>query len=369
MKDYSPENVDREVAKISAQKAPNILICGQVGVGKSAAVNYLFNESVAMTGDKAEPCTRGITLFKNNTVNIYDSEGYEIGAESQKYYEKLIFDDFLAHHRGNLEAEAVHLVWYAVSGASDRYIDLDVKLIKRIKAEGFPVCILLTKIDEMTEEQLNAMMSSLTLDMPEIDVFRLSILARKDEGIAKFCDWDKLIDWSYNHLTGVFRERFVMALRGRLDLKHKQAAAVVAGATAAAATVGASPIPFSDAALLVPVQTGMIMGIAGIYGIHIGKAAVSSLSSGIAISALGKSVAGGLFKIFLPGVGSVLGAVINASVAGTITGALGGAFSELCYKQCKDTLDGNPPAIDIEQILTAPSFIAEVIRRAKEAKQ
>jgi uncharacterized protein (DUF697 family)/GTP-binding protein EngB required for normal cell division len=369
MKDYSPESVDQEVAKLSqAQKIPNILICGQCGVGKSSAVNYIFNESVATTGDKAEPCSKGITLFRNNTVNIYDSEGYEIGAESQKHYEELIFDDFLAHHRGNLEAEAVHLVWYAISGASMRFTELDVKLIKRIKAEGFPVCVLLTKIDEMEEEQLNEMTRSLIKDMPDIDIFRLSIRARKEEGIAKFCDWDKLTDWSYNHLTEVFKERFVRALRGRLDLKHKQVSAVVATATTAAAAVGASPIPFSDAALLIPVQTGMIIGIAGIYGIHIGKAAISSVASSAGISALGRSIAGGLIKFF-PGVGSVVGAIINASVAGGITGALGGAFSELCYKQCKDTLDGNPPAVDIEKILTAPSFIAEVIKRAKEAKQ
>jgi uncharacterized protein (DUF697 family) len=71
----------------------------------------------------------------------------------------------------------------------------------------------------------------------------------------------------------------------------------------------------------------------------------------------------------IPGIGTIAGAVVNASVAGTITGALGGAFSELCYKQCKDSLDGKPSVINIEDILTGPAFIAEVIKRAKEAKQ
>jgi uncharacterized protein (DUF697 family) len=112
----------------------------------------------------------------------------------------------------------------------------------------------------------------------------------------------------------------------------------------------------------------MIMGIAGIYGIHIGKAAISSVAAGAGISALGKSVAGGLMKL-IPGIGTVAGAIVNASIAGSITGALGGAFSELCYKQCKDSLDGKPPAIDIEQILTGPAFIAEVIKRAKEGNR
>lgn len=91
MKEYSPENVDQEVGKmLQAQKVPNILICGQTGVGKSSIVNYLFNETVAVSGDNGEPCTRGITLFRNDTVNIYDSEGYEIGGEKQAHYERLI---------------------------------------------------------------------------------------------------------------------------------------------------------------------------------------------------------------------------------------------------------------------------------------
>jgi uncharacterized protein (DUF697 family)/GTP-binding protein EngB required for normal cell division len=343
------------------------LICGQTGVGKSSVVNYLFNESVAVSGDNGEPCTRGITLFRNNTVNIYDSEGYEIGGESQAHYEKLIFDDFLAKRKGVDDADAVHLVWYAISGAGTKFTDLDVKLVKRIRAEGFQVCVLLTKIDEMDEEQLGEMTGELAKDLPGLEVFRLSNKAREDEGLAQFCDWDKLVNWSYGHLAGALKERFVMALRGRLDLKRKQATGVVAGATTAAAVVALSPIPFSDAALLVPVQTGMILGIAGIYGINIGKAAISSVVSGAGISALGKSVAGGLLK-FIPGIGTVAGAVVNASVAGTITGALGGAFSELCYKQCKDSFDGKPPAINIEQILTETAFIAEVIQRAKEGK-
>jgi uncharacterized protein (DUF697 family)/GTP-binding protein EngB required for normal cell division len=368
MKEYSPESVDREVEKVlQAQKVPNILICGQTGVGKSSAVNYIFNESVALVGENAEPCSVGITLFKNNTVNIYDSEGYEIGREKQAHYEKLIFDDFLARHKGVTDTEAVHLVWYAVSGASKKFTDLDVKLIKRIKADGFPVCVLLTKIDEMDEGQLNDMMAALQKDLPGVDVFRLSVNARQDEGLAQFCDWDKLTDWSYNHLAGVFKERFVMALRGRLDLKRKQAAGIVIGSTTAAVAIGAIPIPFSAAALLVPVQTGMIVGIAGVYGIHVGKAAIASVAGGVGISALGKSIAGGLLKL-IPGFGTFVGGVINASVAGTITGALGGAFSELCYKQCKDSLDGKPPAFDIEEILTTAAFIAEVFKRAKEGK-
>jgi uncharacterized protein (DUF697 family) len=265
------------------------------------------------------------------------------------------------------DTEAVHLVWYAISGAGKRFTDLDIKLIKRIRDGGYPVCVLLTKIDELDEDELLSMVSSFNKELAGIEVFRLSVAAKSNPDVAAFCDWTKLIEWSYSKLPEIFKLRFVSGLREGLELKHKQAIGVVVAATTAATAVGASPIPFSDAALLIPVQTGMIVGIAGIYGIHIGKSAITSLASGVGISALGKSIAGNLVK-FIPFVGSFAGAMINASVAGSITGAIGTALSELCYKQCKDSLNGKPPAIDVETILTSPAFIANVLKIAKENK-
>jgi uncharacterized protein (DUF697 family)/GTP-binding protein EngB required for normal cell division len=368
MKEYSPGEVDKEVQKmVGQQKIPNILICGQTGVGKSSVVNYIFNATVSVVGD-GEPCTRDITLYKNDTVNIYDSEGYEIGTEKQSHYEKLLFDEFLSLRKNMQDTDAVHLVWYAVSGAGKRFTDLDIKLIKRISREGYPVCVLLTKIDELDEDQLKDMLTALGKELIGVEIFRLSITAKQNPELASFCDWEKLIDWSYNKLPDVFRERFVIGLREGLSVKRKQAIAVIAGATVAAAAVGASPIPFSDAALLIPIQTGMIVGIAAIYGINIGKAAITSIASGVGITSLGRSVAGGLLK-FIPGVGTIIGAVINSSVAGAITGAIGTALSELCYKQCKDSLDGKAPTLDVEKVLTAPSFLANVTRLAKENKK
>jgi uncharacterized protein (DUF697 family) len=261
----------------------------------------------------------------------------------------------------------VQLVWYALSGAGKRFTDLDVKLIKRIKSAGYPICVLLTKIDELDESQLRDMMSSLAKELVGVEVFRLSTMAKQNAALASFCDWEKLINWSYEKLPRVFKDRFVAALRGGLELKRKQALAVIAGAATGAAAVCLSPIPFSDAVAIIPIQTVMIMGVAAIYNIHVGKATIMAIAKSTAVSAFGKALAGNIIK-FIPGGGTAAGIAINASVAGVITGALGGAFSELCYKQCKDTLDGKPVTIDIEAILTAPSFTAEVLKRAKENK-
>jgi uncharacterized protein (DUF697 family) len=282
-----------------------------------------------------------------------------------QHYEKLIFD-FLETHKG-ADADAVHLVWYAVSSVT-RLTDLDVKLVKRIKAEGFPVCVLLTKIDELDEDQLNEMMQDLACDLPGIDVFRLSIKARFDKGIASLCDWDKRITWSYNHLSEVFRDILVAALREGLELKHKRAGVAIAiAATAAGAVGGVAVLPFSDALALVPIQTGMIMRILSLYGIKLKDGAVASFASGALMTNIGKAAAGSLIKL-IPGVGTIIGGLVNGGVASSLTTALGVTLSEVCYKYCKDILEGKPVTIDLEAILSSGAFMSQVAAKFKEQK-
>ena len=191
----------------------------------------------------------------------------------------------------------------------------------------------------MDEEQLTQINDGLKNELPGVKVFRLSIV--KDEGVQAYCD------------------RFTSALRDGLAEKRKQANVAIAAATAGAAGVGASPIPFSDAALLVPIQSAMILRILNLYGIKIANGTIVSLIGTMGVSALGKTLAGTLIK-FIPGVGAAIGAVINASVASTFTAAIGFALSEMCHRQCRDMLDGKEIAFDIQQVFSSSRFMTMV---------
>ena len=91
----------------------------------------------------------------------------------------------------------------------------------------------------------------------------------------------------------------------------------------AAAAIGASPIPCSDAVLLTGVQTKMMHDIMKAYGINVGIGTVlEEILRAKVISMLGKAVAGNILK-FIPGFGSVVGGAVNAGVASSITYALG----------------------------------------------
>lgn len=123
-----------------------------------------------------------------------------------------------------------------------------------------------------------------------------------------------------------------------LEEKKRLAQAAVATAVVAAVGEGAAPIPFSDCALLIPTQIGMITSITVIFGIDVNKNIITALLSSTigagGATILGKMVVTNILK-FIPGAGTIIGGAISASTAGVITAALGEAYigiMELVFK-------------------------------------
>lgn len=113
---------------------------------------------------------------------------------------------------------------------------------------------------------------------------------------------------------------------------------MVATAVAGSFGEGFALIPFSDAALLVPTQVGMIAGITVIFGLDISKSFLTSFASTTIASAgamvLGKVIVSNLLKL-IPGAGTIAGGMISGTTAGLLTTALGEAYikiMEMVYK-------------------------------------
>lgn len=122
-----------------------------------------------------------------------------------------------------------------------------------------------------------------------------------------------------------------------VKLKIKISAGVVVGCSVSSAAIGASPIPFSDALLLVPLQTSMLVGLMKVWGLSPMKhpkliALMTALqtvaSAGIDSShwflllALGGLGLASALKL-IPGVGTIIGAIINGTVATVMTCGIG----------------------------------------------
>jgi len=103
----------------------------------------------------------------------------------------------------------------------------------------------------------------------------------------------------------------------------------VATAVTAAASVGLTPIPFADAAAIVPIQVTMLASVSAIWGLPVNRAFLGTLvggaMAGTGCTAAGRATVTGLLKL-IPGAGQVVGGMVSAATAGVLTTAFGEAY-------------------------------------------
>lgn len=158
---------------------------------------------------------------------------------------------------------------------------------------------------------------------------------------AKAYGLDRLSEIINNVIPEAVQKTFVAVQKVNLELKKGRAQAVVATSAVAAAATGAVPIPFSDAAILVPEQIAMLGGITAVFGIPIEKGTIAAIVSATigttSTTVLGKTIVANLIK-FIPGIGSVAGGVISGATAAALTAALGEAYIIVMLMICKGQL-------------------------------
>ncbi|HEY5557488.1 YcjF family protein [Acetobacterium sp.] len=340
MKDYQPDDFDfdKALGEISQGIAkPNILICGATGAGKSSVVNHIFGKNLAQIGHGI-PVTQGITKYEraDSGVVLYDTEGYEIGTEKVAHYKDLV-ESWMNEARGMDLKNQIHEVWYCISAGNKRVTDMDIDVIKSLKVQKVPLAVVLTQIDNVDEEELAGMESAIR-KYCDVEFFRTCVSDDEEvlTALKDYLQWDALVDWAIAHLDESLREGFIGALQGNLASKrtlinHK----IIPLYTSAAAGIALTPIPFSDAALLVPVQIKMSLHIMKTYGLDQTLGNLSSLVGSVVVSESGRLLAqtlsANLFKL-IPGVGTAIGTGVNAVVASSFTAAMGYAISEICFR-------------------------------------
>lgn len=129
---------------------------------------------------------------------------------------------------------------------------------------------------------------------------------------------ERLLGRSKTQFEGIFDE----FLAGVDEKTRKKSHSIIHAASLTAAIIGFSPIPFSDAFLLVPVQLTMMARLHRLFGKSWSASLGKSLSRELVVVGLGRSAVGNILKL-VPGVGTVAGGAINAGVASTITETLG----------------------------------------------
>ena len=313
-------------------KRPNILVCGGTGAGKSTLINLTLNDDdIRAKVDAGRPVTQDIAKYEGELVTVYDSPGYESGEESQRRYKdvvlKLMFDN------KNSVSNRIHMAWYCISQGNDRVLDIDIQTINDIVKTKVPVAVVLTQADKGTEDGAGKLKALLREECLGVEVFEISTDASLNLGV------DTLLAWTAQHLEESVRIAFLSAAKGAIEEKLAAGRTITLQHIATATTIAASPIPFSDAPLLLANQTALVARLASLWDLASVKAAISSALPGQVISTIGRSLAGNLVKM-VPGGGSIIGAGINAGIASAMTAGIGYGINELFAKMKKDELEG-----------------------------
>lgn len=182
---------------------------------------------------------------------------------------------------------------------------------------------------DATKETVQAVEKTepLSADEAEFDSFFQEVLAKMPKKttaiIQKYYQAsrkqaEKLIASQQAQYNEVFRS----FLKDVDPILQKKSHRIIHAAALSSAIIGFSPIPFSDAVLLVPVQMTMMARLHRLFGQSFIESVGKSISKEIVIVGFGRSAVGNVLKL-VPGVGTVAGGMINATVALTITEAMG----------------------------------------------
>jgi len=317
----------------------NLAIVGGTGVGKSSLVNAVFGRDEAKVG-KGLPVTKGVHYFHDESLGIWDFEGFEIGT-SESPAETL---------RANLKTiskrpaeEQIAVVWYCVLSTADRLTQTDINLIRELDSGGFPVILVLTKVNwtknpvtgkystSKDTEQFRAWLEKPvdgrgnSIDIPVKRVVLTA--ARGNQGKGAGHGLGDLVAETLTLSPEDEKDAFRIAQRLNLPWKRGMARPVIAAAAAAAGTTAAVPIPIADAVALAPIQMAMMGRIAAIYDLD-----MKAMMSGSAVAQLGAQIAGKAlarsFVKLIPGAGTV----VNAAVAIALTASTGEGWLRLCER-------------------------------------
>lgn len=315
----------------------NVVVIGKTGVGKSTLINSVFGENVAEVG-LGRPVTQSIRkLEKEGTpLAIYDTPGLELQGDhsAENLLEQVtnLVNEGIQSEDVN---QAIHCIWYCINTASSRVEPTEMNFLRKLgentKRCNVPVILVLTQAfsKKKTEEMVTALRKENLPVRQVVPVLAQDYEISEDYPKIKAFGIDKLVELMSELLPDTVRDTFIALQIASIDLKRKRARAAVTAAAGAAALTGASPIPFSDAAILVPTQVSMLAGITAIFGLPIEKAALTSIVSATIGTAgatvLGKTVVSNLIKM-IPGAGTIVGAAISGTTAAALTGALGEAY-------------------------------------------
>ena len=319
----------------------NVVVAGRAGVGKSTLLNAVFQGDLATTGQGRPVTTCAIEYTKDDVpVAILDTRGLEMGQFEQtaRLLEVAVRERALDRDA----ARHLHVAWVCFSEDSRRVEEGESAVVDML-SRYMPVVAVVTKAraDRGFADEVKRLLPAAR------NVVRVRALREEDDDghVLEPKGLVDLVNVTMELVPEAQRNAFAASQRISVELKAQRAHAAVAASAATAAAIGFSPIPFSDALLIVPVQVGMLATLTAIFGLKLSQGFLSTLlssASGTSLATLGgQTFVSGLLKL-LPGAGTLAGGLISGATAATLTTLLGEGYIAVLTQLFKRK-NGQPP--------------------------
>jgi len=316
----------------------NILITGKTGTGKSTLINNVFSEELAAAGI-GKPVTQEIKSFSKMgfPLTIYDTPGIELNGQNSvddlsKQIQKVINDGI---RTGKIE-NTIHCIWYCVSTPSHRIEESEIEFIKKLISDNGdncpPIIVVMTQsYSKPDARELKGIIDGEKLPIVGVIPVLAADYEIDEDYTAHTYGLEKLLEATEMVIPEAVKKTLVAVQKAALNMKIQKAQAIVAASSASAAATGVIPIPFADAAALIPEQITMIASITSLFGLPIEKSTIAAIvysTLGVSGATVGGKALANLAKC-IPGYGTALGAVISGTIAAAITAAMGEAYIQV----------------------------------------
>ena len=320
----------------------NILVLGNSGAGKSTLIKAISGKEIP-TG-VGEGNTQKISVYESDTwpFRLIDTKGFEFNILAQmdtirqvKKYTKAQVKNADFNNRN----QGIDVVWYCVEGTSRRAFTANIEMMNQsIRGwKNIPVFAVITKSYSQKDIESNQKAIALAfargkkVNLQDVIPVVAAPYEINDElvvpvsGIERLCRETLECTELAKDIKKENLDRMV------LEQRRFTANTYVAGATVAAAAIGIAPInTIHDAALLVPLETGLTTRILKTYNVNSTNDLIAGIVGSAAVTNVAKFAVGQLKTI-----PNIAGNVANAIVAGVVVAALGEsviAVSEAIYK-------------------------------------
>ena len=351
---FSNKEINEVISGFKERRPPRLIMVGRTGVGKSSLINAIFGKYIARTS----PVEIGTTQLSRYN---YESDGdilFEVIdtrgiAESSNDKETTAEED-LKKTIEDFEPDAVLFLSDATQRAR---MDEDVNFIKKVYEEigkEIPLVTVLTHVDNLEPSRIKEPdkynisklrnIEDKKLQMERL-LQRLNVNCSTVVPVSTYIEWnkedphllsrleqeelvidfdgryniDELIDFLEGNID--FRASIYLMMTTRIDKAIKKISnLIINGFGVASSTIALTPIPFSDIAILVPLQLILVIFIAYLSGADIDKDSAKEFLLGIGgVGALGYGLRtlaqqGSKFlNLVLPGAGSAVSGTIAFS--------------------------------------------------------